>query len=264
MQKGTSTASSNQTAEKLLQVMEALARQSQPVKLIDLAHELDMNNSTLYRFLTALQNAGYVTQYKDSGKYAMNLKLCHLSEMIKQNFGVTSALHQALVEISELFQESAHLAQAEDHMIVYTDNVASSAQMLTIRQHIGKRAPMHCTGVGKLFLSEYSAAELDELIALRGLPRYTEYTPTTKEELQARLAQIRSRGYAFDDEECEIGVRCVAVPIRNYTGRIIGGLSVSAPTSRITDAVVEKNLPAMLEIARRASMDLGYSGESIG
>lgn len=260
MSKEANAASTNQTAEKLLQVLEALVYQNSPVKLVDLARELGMNTSTLYRFLTALQNRGYITQQEESGKYALNFKLCYLAEQVKKRSSAAGILHPAVVEAGDLFQESAHLAQEEHQRIVYVDNVAGTSQMLTIRQYIGKTAPMHCTGVGKLLLLEYSDDELERLLAEQGMPRYTEHTHTTKASLCRELEQVRAQGYAFDNEECEIGVRCLAVPVRDYTGKIVAGLSVSGPTARITDAVVQEKLPQFLDIARRASRDLGYTG----
>ena len=157
-----SAAASNQTAEKLLLVLEALARQTQPVKLVDLAHQVGMNQSTCYRFVAALQNAGYAAQDKESGKYILNLKLCSLAEMIKDRVSVTSLLHAFVAEASALFQESAHLVQEENRQIVYIDNVTISSQSLITRQYIGRTAPMYCTGVGKLFLLEYSPEEFFE------------------------------------------------------------------------------------------------------
>ena len=259
MGKGAAAASnSNQTAEKLLVVLEALADQSQPMKLSELAHLIDMNASTLYRFLTALQNRGYVTQHESSGKYALNLKLCCLAENVKKQFSISRLLHYAVVSVAELFQESAHLAEEENHMIVYLDNVTDNSQMLTIRQHIGRTAPLHCTGIGKLLLLEYSNSELDSLISDRGLIGYTRNTLTTKEALCRELAQVRRQGYALDNEECELGVRCVAVPVRDYTRKVVAGLSVSGPITRVTDEVIEEKLPRLKLIAAKASEDLGY------
>lgn len=254
-----SAAASNQTAEKLLLVLEALARQTQPVKLVDLAHEVGMNPSTCYRFVAALQNAGYAAQDRESGKYILNLKLCSLAEMIKDRVSVTNLLHAFVAEASALFQESAHLVQEENQQIVYIDNVTVSSQSLITRQYIGRTAPMYCTGVGKLFLLEYGQEELEAYIARTGLPRLTQYTHSTRAALGKALAFSRERGYALDNEECEIGVRCVAAPVRDYTGRIVAGLSVSGPTSRVTDALIDEKLPAFLDIAARASREMGYA-----
>ena len=247
-----SAAASNQTAEKLLLVLEALARQTQPVKLVDLAHQVGMNQSTCYRFVAALQNAGYAAQDKESGKYILNLKLCSLAEMIKDRVSVTF-----VAEASALFQESAHLVQEENRQIVYIDNVTISSQSLITRQYIGRTAPMYCTGVGKLFLLEYSPEELAEYVAVSGLPRLTRHTLSTGAALAEALDFSRKNGYALDNEECELGVRCVAAPIRDYTGRTVAGLSVSGPASRVTDELIAAKLPAFLDVAARASREMG-------
>lgn len=251
---------SNQTAEKMLVVLESLAYQSKPVKLIDFARELNMNAATLYRFLTALENQGYIIHQENSSEYALNFKLCYLAEQVKRHSSLISILHPAVVEVSNLFQEAAHLAWEENHQIVYVDNVAGAPQTLTIRQYIGKTAPMHCTGVGKLLLLEYSNSDLEDLISEFGLPRYTEHTLTSKDELSRELEKVRVQDYSFDNEECEVGVRCLAAPVRDNTGKIIAGLSVSGPTTRITDALVQDKIEEFLGIARRASASLGYMG----
>jgi len=249
---------SNQTAEKLLLVLEALARQQQPIKLIDLAKEVHMNTSTCYRFVAALQNTGYAVQDQETGKYMLNLKLCGLAQMVKDRVSVGTILHSYAEEACSLFRESAHLVQEDERKIVYIDNVMDTSQTLSIRQYIGKTAPMYCTGVGKLFLSEYSAEQLDQYIRDTKLPKLTEHTLCTKKMLGEALEFSRNCGYALDNEECEIGVRCVAVPIRDYTGRVVVGLSVSGPTLRLTDEIIQKKLPALLSIAERASAELGY------
>lgn len=256
-------AASNQTAEKLLRVLEVLAQQQQPVKLMDLAREVKMNTSTCYRFLAALQNTGYVVQNQETGKYMLNLKLCGLAEMVKERTSVGNLLHCYVEEACKQFHESAHLVQEEGQKIVYIDNVTDSSQSLHIRQYIGKTAPMYCTGVGKLFLSEYTEDKLDKYIQDTELTQLTEHTLCTKEDITRALEFCRINGYSLDNEECEIGVRCVAVPIRNYTGKIVAGLSVSGPITRVTDEVIAQKISTLLEIAHRASTELGYSKSGV-
>ena len=255
------SASSNQTAEKLLQVLEALAYQNQPIKLGDLARQLEMNNSTLYRFLSALQNMGYLNQNEGDGKYALNLKLCYLGEMVRRNQSIVALLHRGVVEASTLFQETAHLTQIADQSIVYVDNVTVASQSLTIRQYIGKTAPMHCTGAGKLFLSDYSEEQLTAYLAAQPLRAMTPYTITTREGLLQELETVRQQGYALDNEECELGMRCAAAPVRDYTGQVVACLSVSAPTARLTDEVIRRKIHSLMEIAQRASSELWYQGQ---
>lgn len=252
------TPASNQTAEKLLIVLEAFASQPDAVKLSEMAKELDMNVSTLYRFTTSLVKSGYVNQLSD-GRYVISLKLCALSDRIQKHMDVTGTLHPFVLQASRLFNESAHLAVKDGQMIVYTDNAASTAQMLTIQQHIGKTAPMYVTGIGKLFLSEMDRIALETHISFTGLKAYTCNTCTSMEALQREFGFINSNGYVLDNEECEIGVRCAAVPIRDYTGKIVAGISVSGPTTRLTDDVIALHIEELKEIAAEASRALGYT-----
>ncbi len=248
---------SNQTADKLLNVLETFAFEPQPAKLSELARKLGMNVSTLYRFTTSLQKCGYVEQLSD-GRYQISLKLCYLADRVQRRQDMTVALHPFAAEACALFSESAHIAVADGSMILYTDNVISRAQTLTIQQHIGKTAPMYVTGIGKLFLSELEPAALDAYIRETGLKPYTPSTVTSKEALLAEFAFFRKNGYVYDNEECEPGVRCVAVPVRNYSGRIAAGLSVSGPASRLSKEAAEEHVEALKEIALRASKALGY------
>ncbi|MBQ2456254.1 MAG: IclR family transcriptional regulator [Firmicutes bacterium] len=254
------TPASNQTADKLLSVMEAFACQPEPVKLSDLARELDMNVSTLYRFTSSLQKCGYVNQLAD-GRYEISLKLCYLADRIQRRKDVTLILHPFASEACSIFGESAHIAVQDGPMIVYTDNVVSQAQTLTIQQHIGKTAPMYVTGIGKLFLSQMDEKALDDYIEKSGLKAYTPNTITTKDAMLSEFAFLRENGFLYDNEECEPGVRCVAVPVRDFTGRIVAGISISGPAPRLTDDAVARHIGAFKDIASRASEALGYMGQ---
>lgn len=249
---------SNSTAEKMFVVIEALASHPEPTRLIDLAHELGMNQTTTYRFLTALVNSGYAVQYGDTDRYAMTFKICRLADNVKSQYSIISMLHGFVVEANQVFMESAHLSRRENDSLVYIDNATASSQMLSIRQYIGKVAPLHCTGAGKLFLAEGGEAELDMFLSRNQLGCYTSHTITTKEGLIAELGRIKQCGYALDNEECEIGVRCVAAPVYDFTGKMVAGLSISGPTTRITENKIPEISAELMDIAKRASTVLGY------
>jgi len=248
---------SNQTADKLLIVMEAFAMQPQPIKLSDLSKQLDMNISTLYRFTSSLQKCGYVNQLSD-GRYEISLKICYLAEQVQKRQDLAASLHSFVQEACDLFSESAHIAVEENHMIVYINNVVNTSQSLTFQQHIGKTAPMYCTGIGKLFLSEWDEIDLDSYLGNSNLKVYTANTVTSKEAMQKEFEFFAENGFLYDNEECEIGVRCVAVPIRNYTGKIVAGLSISGPTTRLTLPVIAMHIEEFKKIALKASRSLGY------
>ena len=138
--------------------------------------------------------------------------------------------------------------------LVYTDVVDGPDNMLRIMQRIGKKAPLHSTGIGKLLLLNYSNKQLNELIATKGLTALTPNTLVSREALVERLEQIRRQGYALDDEECELGARCVAAPVRDYTG-----ISISGPVSRLTKEHIQVIIPVVQEVADKISKLLAYS-----
>ncbi len=121
---------------------------------------------------------------------------------------------------------------------------------------------MHCTGVGKVILSEFPESKIDQMIQLKGLTRYTDNTLVTKEMLVNELQLIRRRGYAYDNEECDFGARCIAFPIRDYSSKIIAALSVTGPPGRITDNFINSNFRTILETVQDISYQLGYHGTS--
>lgn len=134
--------------------------------------------------------------------------------------------------------------------------------MLRSMQHIGNRAPMHCTGIGKLLLMNHPASYINTLMEAKGLPALTKNTLTTREELIAEVAQSMRRGYAFDNEECEIGARCVAAPVYDYTGQIVAGMSVTGPIYRLNDeTLTEDSIAAFLAECRALSAELGHDGD---
>jgi len=148
----------------------------------------------------------------------------------------------------------------QDYTVVYVHVADGPGQMLRTTQRIGSQAPMHCTGVGKVILSEFPESRIDEMIRLKGLTRYTSNTLVTKEMLLNELQLIRKRGYGYDNEECELGARCIAFPLRDYSGKIIAALSVTGPLGRMTDDFINSCFRTILETVQDISYQLGYHG----
>ena len=250
---------SNQSTTKALSIIELLAENRIPMRLMDIAAALDMNNSTASRFLMALQNRGYVE--KDGASlYKLTYKICYLANMIG-NTQLSEQSHPYLVKISHTLGESSCISVEREMRMVYVDVETGPNKMLMSMQSIGNSSPMHSTGNGKLAMLEYSDAMISQYVKNGGLTRFTPNTIATEESLKKELAIVRAAGYAMDNEESELGVRCIACPIKNYTGKIIAGMSVTGPTSRITDSFIDNNLPFLKEMALDLSKKLGYQGE---
>ncbi|GHU79735.1 IclR family transcriptional regulator [Clostridia bacterium] len=247
----------NQSSTKLLHLIEVLSRRREPARLQDIARESGMNSSTALRFLSALQCMNYVAQDIDTGRYQLTFKLCAIAQNISSNVSIRSIATPFLRGVSHAFAESCNLAVENDMAVMYVEVANDTGKTLMSTQRIGNVAPMHCTGVGKLMLSGLSEGELEKYIAVKGLPKLTEQTITGSGALTKELAQIRKQGYAFDNQECEAFVRCIAAPIRDYTGKIIAGISVSGPEGRMSDEHIMAHLPELLETARQISLRLG-------
>lgn len=251
-------AAGNQSAEKALRILEYLTEQNEPMRLTDIARGLSINSSTALRFLTTLTAMGYVDQEKDTSKYYLTYKLIAMGHKAGEHKQLSRIIAPYLRELSETLHESICLAIDQNHQVVYVDVAEGPGQIVKAMQRIGNIAPLHCTGIGKLLLLNYTDAQLDDLIRERGLTKYTENTLITKEALLCELNETRNRGFAFDNEECEIGARCIAFPVYDYTQKIIAGISVTGPAIRITDEFAARWVPYLKQTAQQVSRQFGW------
>lgn len=248
----------NQSAEKMLVMLEYLAGQREPIRLLDISKELGLNVSTALRFLTALINKGYVTQEEGTSRYYLTYKICALANRVSVHMDIRSTVKPYMEQLSQLFGESVCLAIEENRKVVYIEVVEGSGQMLRTMQRIGNVAPLHCTGIGKLLLLNYSDTELDQLIDIEGLERCTQFTLTSKAQLTEELTKIRKQGVAYDNEECELGARCVAGPVYDSSGKVIAGVSVTGPTNHLTDEFIAARLGDFERTMAEISFKMGY------
>ncbi|WP_235839163.1 IclR family transcriptional regulator [Clostridium sp. Marseille-P2415] len=247
---------SNHSAGKMLTILEYMAEQSEPVRLLDISKALNINVSTLLRFLTALVEKGYAKQEEETSRYYLTYKICVLGHQVCSRFDLRNFVHPYMKEIAALCGELVCLAVEQDGQIVYIETIEGRRNMLHTMKRIGKIAPMHCTGIGKLFLLDYSEEKLDSLIREKGLTKYTEKTLTTKTKLLKELNTIRKRGYAFDDEECEVGNSCVAFPLYNSAGKMIAGISVSGPVNPLCVENIRSNIERIQDIIKEINNTL--------
>lgn len=243
----------NQSVERTFQIIEVMAAERGPMRLLDIAEKTHLPASTVLRFLKTLLYYNYVRQDPDTLRYSLSLKFCEIGYMISSQLSIRDIARPYLIELSKKCQESTCLAIEEDMTVLYIDAIDGPDNMLKTFQRIGKRAMLHCTGVGKLLLLNYDNEKLDLLISKYGLPAITPNTITTKEELVAELRKVESNNYALDDEECELGARCLAAPIRDYTKNVIAAISVSGPTNRMTMKKIDDFKECIIDIAGKIS-----------
>ncbi|MDR2656386.1 MAG: IclR family transcriptional regulator, partial [Oscillospiraceae bacterium] len=217
----------------------------------------DMPSATALRMLRTLRARSYVYQESDTSQYGLTLGFARIGSMISDKLRIRDAAHPFLVELSKQCQESVCLAVEDDQAISYIDVLDGPDGILKITQRIGKRAPMHCTGIGKALLSAQAPSSVDRLIQRKGLTAFTPNTLTDCGALTAELQRIGQQGYALDEEECELGARCVAVGVYDYQDQCVAGISITGPSARMTPERIETFVPMLQHAAREIGVRLG-------
>jgi DNA-binding IclR family transcriptional regulator len=253
----------NQSLRKALRILEGMTEVSTPARLQDIAKSLDMPQSTLLRFLNTFIDFGYVAQEPETSCYYLTLKLAELGSRTGGNYPFRNSLIKYVKQAAAAFNESASLCVEQNMQMVYIVIEEGPARMLRTLHRIGHIAPMHATGVGKLHLLNYSETQFQELEQKFGFPRYTPHTITDLERLKKEIVLARKNGYAMDNEECEEGVRCIAVPVWDFRDRVAAAISVSAPVTRMDKKRMDDLIFYLKEISRQASRELGFKGEDL-
>jgi DNA-binding IclR family transcriptional regulator len=258
MAKDNCTKPANQSVAKLFQMLECMAESRTLMKLQDISSQIRVPPPTALRYLNALIQDGYVVQDEDSLRYMLTWRVRGLGDRVRDNLGIRTMAGTLINDLSAALSLSACLVVEQDGKCIYLDCVDSPRAYNLALQHIGKQTPLHATGSGKILLTRYTPAELDRLIGEKGLEKLTERTITSKEALIKELETVRSRGYGLDDQECEPDLRCVSVPVYDYTGGIHAAISIFGSTQDVTDARIHGEiLPALREAARKLSFRLG-------
>lgn len=227
--------SSIQVIERMMHLLETLAGQSAPVNLKHLALQTGLHPSTAHRILAVMVDNRLVDRV-EPGTYRLGIRLLELGNLVKSRISVRQVALPYMQTLHQQLGETVNLSVRHADEVVYVERAASSTSMMRVVQIIGARAPLHITAVGKIFLSADEPEEWHQYVRRTGLPRYTPNTYTDAQALALELERIRRQGYALDNEEAEKGVSCIGAGIYNDEGRLVAGLSVSAPSDRLNRA----------------------------
>lgn len=244
------------TTERSLDIVETL-KELDGAKLTDLADHLDLPNSTVHNHLSTLVQRGYVV--KDGNTYRVSLRFLEFGEYARGLRRVYEFGRPELDELAEETGEVASLMIEENGMGVYLYTVEGE-NAVPLDTYPGKHIHLHSSALGKAILAHYPADRVDNIIDRHGLPAATDHSIIDREALHDELEGTRERGIAFEDEERVDGYRAVAASIRGETGRIVGAISVSGPTSRLDDNRFENHLPErLLNVTNVIELKLVYS-----
>lgn len=246
-----------QVLERAMRLLDALAAQPEPVTLKELAATTGLHASTAHRILNDLVVGRYVERV-DNGVYQLGMRLLELGSLVKGRLNVRDAAKGPMHDLHELTGQTINLSVQQGDEIVYIDRAWSERSGMQVVRAIGGRAPLHLTSTGKLFLSMAEPRQVRAYASRTGLAGHTENSLTRLDMLERDLSRVRSLGYARDNEELEVGVRCIAAGIHDDSGKLVAGLSISAPAERMQDEWIAR----LKETAARISASLGYDGRA--
>jgi DNA-binding IclR family transcriptional regulator len=242
-----------QVIDRLASLLDALSRYPDPVSLKELAIVTNLHPSTAHRILNDLVTTRFVDR-AEGGNYRLGMRLLELGNVVKSRLNVREAAIEFMRALHRQTQQTINLSVRQGDEIVYIDRAFSERSGMQVVRAIGGRAPLHLTSTGKLFLSLDEAKAIRAYTTRTGLAGHNKNSITDLSKLEKELAEVRANGYARDNEELELGVRCMAAGIRDDSGKMIAGLSISAPADRLQ----EDWLKDLIATAEQISATLGY------
>jgi IclR family acetate operon transcriptional repressor len=241
---------------KALDLLETLA--SGPDRgLSELSERTGVSKGSAFRVLSTLEGRGYVSKNGETRKYGAGPKLLALSHAVVARLDLVRSARSILRRLQEEFDETVNLGVLSGGQVLYLD-MLESHQGLRMAAHVGARDALHSTGLGKAILAALPAAEARQLFrSYRRVPA-TSRTLVSLDDLEVDLARVRQRGYSLDDEENEVGARCVGAAVLDATGRPVAAISVSGPASRMNAEVLERIGTAVRDAAHEIETLMGY------
>jgi DNA-binding IclR family transcriptional regulator len=242
-----------QVIERMFTLMDVLASREEAISLKEISEKTGLHPSTAHRILNDLASGRFVDR-PQPGTYRLGMRLLELGNLVKARLNVRDAAIAPMRELHRQIQQPVNLSMRQGDEIVYIERTSSERSGMQVVRAIGGRAPLHLTSVGKLFLAADDPQRVRAYATRTGLSGHTKNSITQLPVLERELAKVRQYGVAHDDEELELGVHCMAAGIRDDQGKLIAGLSISAPTGRL-----DKDwLPRLQDVASEISRMLGY------
>lgn len=246
-----------QSVVRALKIVEYVAEHGNIAGLTEISKGIDINKSTAHGLIATLERCGYMRQDTKTGKYSLGVKVFELGQAYITNLDLRDIALPYLKELSLTYQETTHLAILSGEDVVYIDKV-DGLRSVGIRSQVGGRNPAYCTGVGKVLLSGLDKQQILDLYCGSVLQKYTNNTVKDLPELLNQIQQVRERGYAFDSQEFEQDLQCIAAPVKDSSGSIIAAISLSGPASRLLVPQLDEIAIRVVRTAKDISHQLGF------
>ncbi|HET8564729.1 MAG TPA: IclR family transcriptional regulator [Candidatus Binatia bacterium] len=246
-----------QVIDRAAEILDCFTFEQPELPVSAIAAKTGIHKSTAHRILMALEYNSMIGQNPVTGNYYLGMKLFKLGNQAAARMNLREMAKPYLVQLMEETKETVHLAVLDENEVLYLEKV-EGPHALRMPSRVGRRIPIYCTSLGKAMLSCLEKQQVKQLLHGRRLKAYTPNTATDIDELLEDLEKTRRRGYAIDNEEIELGLRCVGAPIRDYSGHMVGAVSVAGPSSRLNTEKLQLFGVTVLKVAASVSRELGY------
>ena len=237
-----------QVIERMFSLMDVLASREEAISLKEISEKTGLHPSTAHRILNDLATGRFVDR-PHPGTYRLGMRLLELGNMVKSRLNVRDAALIPMRDLHKLIQQTVNLSLRQGDEIIYIERAYSERSGMQVVRAIGGRAPLHLTSVGKLFLAADDAQRVRAYAMRTGLNGQTKNSLTQLSSLEHELNKVRLNGFALDNEELELGVRCMAAGIYDDQEKLVAGLSISAPAGRLDETWLIKLQAAAQDIS---------------
>ena len=251
-----------QSLERAFAILEEVARNREGISLHELTKRVGLHNSTTFHLVKTLLSLGYVEQIHEPKRYRIGRQLFTLAAAALNDIELVSLVTPILEKLSRETGECSHFAVRSGNDVTVVARTAGSG-LVQMADQVGIARPAHCTALGKVLLSAWSAEQLDRYLTSQELRRYTPKTIVEPDALRREIETVRRNQIAFDDGEFDAEVRCVAVPAFDFTGRVAGAIGISGPIWRLSIQTLQEMVQQVRAAATQLSCGLGYSTQEL-
>ncbi len=257
-QPDTSSTYGIEAVARVLRLLDVFSAAEPDLDLMTISRRAALPKSTAFRYLTTLEELGYLEREASTGTYHLGLKFFQLGQVAVNRLDVRTAARPSMKELARRYQETINLGVLNGQHVVLIE-VVESPRSIRKGATLGDRDALHCTALGKAVLAYQGSEAIEDLVKTDALWGFTAHTLTEPVALAQDLQRVRERGYSLDEEEGEMGVCCVGVPIFDHSGQVRYALSLSAPATRLPLTLAHEIGPELVAYSARISAALGAS-----
>jgi DNA-binding IclR family transcriptional regulator len=248
-----------QSLERAFAILEEVARNKEGINLVDLSKAVRLHNSTAFHLVKTMVQLGYISQARDSKRYRIGANLFTLAAGALEENTLLAVATPVLETLTRETGEAGHFAIRSGDDIVVIARTAGSG-LLQMVDRTGAQRPAHATALGKVLLAALSDDQVRQLLGPEPLRKFTPKTIVERDALLREIEEVRRKGIAYDDGEFDPEIRCVAVPVHDFAGRVAGAVGISGAVWRLSLQSLQEKARLVREGARRLSAELGYAG----